>query len=102
MQSTPLVVRARAGDGGIVARRFGPETLLVPVCAGVGDLDNVYTLNAVGTTIWDLIAEPTPIEELAAAIAAEYDVDAGQARRDLDAFLEDLGRLGLVSVLASV
>ena len=58
MQPPPRVVRAPTDDGGAVTRRFGAETLLVPVCGGVGDLDSVYTLNAVGTSIWEAIAQP--------------------------------------------
>lgn len=96
MQSAQLVVRAAASEGGVVARRFGVETLLVPVCGGVGDLDSVYTLNEVGTTIWESIADPLSREELIAKITSEYDVTAEQAERDLDAFLRDLTELRLV------
>lgn len=96
MQTARYIVRAASGDGGVVTRRFGAETLLVPVCAGVGDLDSVYTLNEVGTTIWDALAQPTVVTELVALIATDYDVGLDQASIDVDAFLADLAQLGLV------
>lgn len=101
MQSAQYVVRAAGGDGGVVSRRFGTETLLVPVCGGVGDLDSVYTLNEVGTTIWDAIEQPIPVARLVAAIADAYDVAPEQARADVEAFLQDLTQLGLVRLVES-
>jgi hypothetical protein len=95
MQSTDFVIRATAADG-VVARRFGRETLLVPVCGGVGDLDSVYTLNEVGTTIWEALAEPKAIDDLVALVTREYDVTPERAREDIDAYLADLTELGLV------
>lgn len=101
MQSAQYVVRTPGGDGGVVTRRFGTETLLVPVCGGVGDLDSVYTLNELGTTIWDAIAEPVSVSQLVATIADTYDVAPEQARADVDAFLEELTQLGLVRMVES-
>ena len=96
MDGSTCVVRAPGGDGGVVTRRFGAETLLVPVCAGVGDLDSVYTLNEVGTAIWNAMAEPIALADLSATVAREYDVTPDQAERDVEAFLADLAKLRLV------
>jgi hypothetical protein len=102
MPSAQCVVRAPADDGGVVTRRFGGETLLVPVCGGVGDLDSVYTLNSIGTFVWDAIAQPISLERLADLVASEYDVDRERARADIDAFLGELSQLGLVQVTDAV
>jgi 2-keto-3-deoxy-L-rhamnonate aldolase RhmA len=98
MQAAQSVVRAPAGDGGVVTRQFGAETLLVPVCGGVGDLDSVYTLNSIGTFVWNAIAQPISLERLADLVASEYDVDRERAGADIDAFLEELSQLGLIQV----
>jgi hypothetical protein len=96
MHSRQAVVRVGADDAGVVVRRFGVETLLVPVCSGVGDLDSVYTLNAVGTFIWESMAHAVSLEQLTDNVTAEYDVDREQAGRDLETFLDELSLLGLV------
>ena len=98
MDSSHYVVRSPGGDGGVVARPFGVETLLVPVCGGVGDLDSVYTLNEVGTIIWNAIAEPTPVEHLVATVAGEFDVTPDRVRQDVAEFLEELAQLRLIEV----
>jgi coenzyme PQQ synthesis protein D (PqqD) len=98
MKTADCVVRAAMGEGGVVARRFGAETLLVPVCAGVGDLDSVYTLNEVGTAVWDAIADPMSLDDLLATIVREYDAGVEEVRRDVEAFLADLAQLGLVRI----
>lgn len=96
MQSPSWIVRADGGVDGVVARRFGRETLLVPVCGGVGDLDSVYTLNEIGTAVWEALASPTSVARIVDVIVGDYDVTPEQARRDVDDFLADLARLGLV------
>lgn len=101
MQSPRYVARA-AAKRELVARRFGAETLLVPVCAGVGDLDSVYTLNELGTAIWETLDQPMEIRALAERVAREYDVPVETAARDIAAYLEDLAALDLVVFPAAV
>ena len=42
-----------------------------------------YSLDSVGTYIWKLIQEPRVMSDIAAAVLAEYDVDAVSCERDL-------------------
>lgn len=60
---------------------------------------NYYGLDPVGARIWSLIQTPRRVDELGAAIVAEYDVTPEQCMRDLLALLEDLAGAGLVEVL---
>lgn len=57
-----------------------------------------YGLNPVGARIWSEIQEPTAVEEITAAITAEYDVDAEQCREDVLSLLRDLRENDLVEV----
>jgi hypothetical protein len=57
-----------------------------------------YGLNPVGARIWSEIQEPTSVEEITAAITAEYDVDAEQCREDVLSLLRDLRENDLVEV----
>jgi hypothetical protein len=88
---------SRAVEGrSIVTRRIAGETILVPVASEIGDLDAVYTLNDVGTFIWDLIDGRHSAQAIAEAVSAEYDVTLEEAARDVDELLSALESKGLV------
>lgn len=57
-----------------------------------------YGLNPVGARIWTEIQEPTPVNEITAAITAEYDVDADQCHEDVISLLQDLEENGLIEI----
>jgi hypothetical protein len=75
----------------------GGQGLLVPLAAQVMDMNALITLNATGRRIWELLAEDRAVEYLAAEVAKQFDVDLERARADVLAFLDDLGRLGLLA-----
>ena len=54
-------------SGEFVTRAIAGETIVVPIKAGVGDLDSIYTLNEVGATIWGLIDGTTTVDGIVAA-----------------------------------
>lgn len=85
----------RKADG-FVSRDIAGDTIVVPVRGGVGDLNAIFTLNAVGATIWKLIDGATPLERLASAVSAEYAVTADDAARDVREFVDLLTSKGLV------
>lgn len=87
----------RADDGeSFVTRRIAGETIIVPISGNVGDLESVYTLNEVGSFIWQLIDGERTAQALAAAVCAEYAVGPDQAARDVDELLATLEARGLV------
>ena len=69
---------------------------MIPVRGSVGDLASIYSLNEVGTMIWDALAESMSIEELANLIESKYQVDRDRAHRDVGLFLTEMGAAGLV------
>ncbi len=90
------VSRAGDGDRPFVTRQIAGETIIVPVCQSVADLGAIYSLNEVGSRIWQLIEGATPVDRITASIGEEYDVPAEQAAADVAAFLGDLEAIGLV------
>jgi hypothetical protein len=80
----------------IVSREVAGETIVVPICRGVGDLDSVYTFNAVGKHLWHLLAQGRTTEELASWVATQYEVDTEQASRDVQSYLAELREIGLI------
>ena len=75
---------------GLVSRRIGEQTILVPITSGVGDLDAIYTLSEVGSRVWSLLQSPCSLRTIGTTLAAEYDVTEDDAVRDAQAFVDDL------------
>ena len=86
----------------VVARVVAGETLIVPLCARVGDLASIYSFNGTACVIWKLLESPKTVAELAQALAQEYDVEAAQAERDVTSFVEEMKAVGLVETPAPV
>jgi len=82
--------------GDFVTREVAGETIVVPIRAGVGDLDSIYTLNEVGATIWKLIDGTRTADDIALAVVETFDVEPEQARRDVEEFLASLTEAGMV------
>ena len=77
-------------------QNVGGQDLLVPLGAKVMDMNSLITLNATGRRVWELLAEDRSVEYLVAEVVEQFDVDLERARADVQAFLDDLGRLGLL------
>jgi hypothetical protein len=78
-------------------QNVGGENLLVPLGAQVMDMNGLITLNETGACVWELLAEDRTADELAFALAARFDVDAATARADVQAFLDETARLGMLA-----
>jgi hypothetical protein len=83
-------------DSQSVTRSIAGETIIVPVRSGVSDLNSIYTLNEVGTTIWRLIDRQATTEQIIEAISEEFEVTTEQAAKDALDFLEKLEAEGLI------
>jgi Coenzyme PQQ synthesis protein D (PqqD) len=55
-----------------------------------------YGLNAVGSTVWDLIQEARTIAEIHDRLLQQYEADAGEC--DLLNVLDDLSKASLVEI----
>jgi hypothetical protein len=56
-----------------------------------------FTLNETATCIWTELAGGKPLAEIAASLAAEYDVPVAQAAADVDETLALLAKEGVVA-----
>ena len=84
----------RGGD--LVTRCVAGETIIVPVRAHVAELDSIFTLNEVGTLIWELIDGRTRVGRIAETICKAYDISPEEAAEDLREFLCCLESAGLI------
>jgi hypothetical protein len=80
----------------IVSREIAGETVVVPICRGVGDLDSIFTFNGMGSWLWSLLAEQRSERELAELVAGRFAVEREAARADVRNFLVELREAGLV------
>jgi hypothetical protein len=79
-------------------QNVGGQDLLVPLGSKVMDMNSLITLNATGRRVWELLAADRSLEYLVAEVVKQFDVDQERARADVRAFLDDLGRLGLLEM----
>jgi Coenzyme PQQ synthesis protein D (PqqD) len=95
--NTSLVRHTRSTS--IVSRDVAGETIVVPICRGVGDLDSVYTFNQVGQNLWRLLEKARSVEELAIWVATHYELDQKQAFTDVRSYLAELQQAGLLQTI---
>ncbi len=58
-----------------------------------------YGITGVGSRIWELLATPITVAGIVRVICTEYDVEEAQCQADTQAFVEELIKLGLASVV---
>lgn len=84
-----MVVR----NEGLLTAEVDGELMAMSVDRGI-----CYGLNAVGTRIWALIAEPRSVDDLCARLRQEFDVEEEECRRDVVDLVEELRAEGLATV----
>ena len=77
----------------VVAREIEGEIIIVPLVAGIGDMeDELYTLNETGKDIWDRLDGQRSLRAVVKDLSAEYEAPPGEIQADV---------LGLVGELVS-
>jgi hypothetical protein len=93
------VSRERNGNREFVTRRIADETIIVPVVGGVGDLDAIFTLNEVGSLIWQLVDTPTTVQAIVEEVGRTFDASPDRLEQDVVEFLGKLAEAGLIQPL---
>jgi hypothetical protein len=86
----------------VVSRVIAGETLIVPVRGGVGDLASIYSLNDLGSFLWQQLNPPKTFSELVNSVVNEYEVSSETAQNDIRVFLDKIKDAGLIAEMASV
>jgi hypothetical protein len=95
MTPSPDSIRYQRTDE-FVARTIAGETVLVPIHRQIGDLESIYTLNAVATFIWERLTEPTTAAQIALALEEAFTGDPAEMQADLAVFLGELVAFGAI------
>lgn len=77
-------------------RDVADSLVLVPVGEAAKRFPGMITLNETGKFLWEALAAEQTAETLTALLLEQYEVDAAQARKDVDAFLNNLCAVGAV------
>lgn len=81
----------------VVAREIEGEIIIVPLTAGIGDLeDELYTLNGTGKAVWDRLDGKRTLSDLVGELSAEFEAPSGQVERDVVGFVEELLKRGIL------
>jgi hypothetical protein len=79
-----------------IMQNIDDEWLLVPTGAAVMDLNGLVTLNRTGARVWQLLETERTLDELSAAVAQQFEVEPAAARADVQTFLDEIARIGLL------
>ena len=80
-------------SGDVVAREIEGELIIVPLAAGIGDLeDELYTLNETGKALWARLDGKLTLQEIARGLAEEYEAPPGEIEEDVRGLVEELVR----------
>lgn len=77
-------------------QNVGGENLLVPLGAQVMNLNGLIILNDTAACVWELLAEERSLDELTDAMVERFDVAPGIARANLQIFVDEITRQGLL------
>jgi hypothetical protein len=83
-------LKLRGGD--VAARAFKDETIVLDLRSSM-----YLSTNPAGTVLWRRLEQGATRAELIAALLDEFEVDAGRASTDVDAFLADCRRRDLLA-----
>ena len=65
-----------------VSREIAGETIVVPICSGVGDMEAVYTFNELGGQLWRLLNESRAAQDLVDWVIQHFNVNPELATTD--------------------
>ncbi len=80
----------------LVTRELGGEKIIVPVRGRVGELNSIYTLNAVANEIWEMLDGKCSVEDIIRKLGEEFDVDEQTLSADVTRVMNELQQEGLV------
>jgi hypothetical protein len=75
----------------VVARLIEGELIIVPLVAGIGDMDDeLFTLNETGKAIWENLDGKNNLRDVVGALSREYDAEADLIQNDVLGLVKEL------------
>ncbi len=84
----------------IVAREIEGELIIVPLAAGIGDMeDELYSLNETGREVWRRLDGQRSLSQIAAEMAEEYDELPVEIEKDVQGLVAELLKRRMLAVV---
>lgn len=77
-----------------ISSDLADETIILDLKSG-----QYYGLNAVASSVWNLIQQPRKVEEIRSHLMAEYEVNMQECSNDLQILISNLASKGLVELV---
>ena len=85
-----MIVRRR---GDWIAAKVGEELVMMSA-----EMGNYLGLTAVGTRVWELVEVPQRLDDICAQLESEFDVTPETCRTEVEAFVIELAKHGVVTL----
>lgn len=97
MTTQPDLEAVYAHSDDVVARVIEGEIIIVPLAAGIGDMeDELYTLNDTGRAIWERLDGSTVLQTVIANLAEAYQAAPGEIEGDVRGLVGELLRRRMI------
>jgi hypothetical protein len=81
----------------IVTREIEGELIIVPITAGVGDMDDqLFSVNESGKIIWDKLDGKTRLSLIVQSLADRYSTSSEEMEKDVRGFVGELLRRKMI------
>ena len=81
---------------GFLVREVAGTHIVVATGARMKDFSGIIKLNETGVFLWEHMNKETDVQALTAALTEEYDVEAEQAQKDVENFIEALKKVDII------
>ena len=81
-----------------VLREIAGEYIIIPTGSTALEFNGLITVNEVGVLLWKMLQDEVSMEQLVRGVLAEDDVEEAVAREDIQEFLDDLIKGGILTV----
>jgi len=84
-------------SGDVVARVIEGELIIVPITAGVGDMDDqLFSVNESGNIIWNKLDGKTSLTQIVQSLADQYSAPREEMEKDVRGFVGELLRRKMI------
>ena len=80
----------------LIHRNIIGEDIFIPIGQTALEKNGVFVMSPVGARIWELLSEGKDTDQLTSILLEEYEVESQVLQADVDEFLAELSRLGLL------